>query len=251
MAANPFRTMTQATLDLDTPHETSCLLAPSRLWLLTLQVSWSAEITRCSSRPTSGRRRSVPPPPGARKGSISASRPAPSDHAEILWSGPHGRARARALELLQPSALLALSRCLEEVTPPPLTLSPPPTGDEDFLQGMGSDFEAGAGASRAKGAAGRGSVAQRHRASPGAGWGGALWAAFWAAFPCLDESEGHPGCKSRVRDLARPMRTCPVLLRVFRVFRFPCDRVSSAGLEASREPRVGSGARQRLCRPCF
>ena len=54
LAANPFRTMTQATLDLDTPHETSCLLAPSRLWLLTLQVSWSAEITSRSSRPTMG-----------------------------------------------------------------------------------------------------------------------------------------------------------------------------------------------------
>ena len=198
-----------------------------------------------------GRRRSVPPPPGARKGLISASRPAPSDRAEIPWSGPHGRARARAIELLQPSALSRYRRCREEVPPPPLTLSPPPTGDEDFLQGMGNDFEAGAGASRAKGAAGRGSVAQRHFMSRGGWLGGAFRAAFSAAFACLEEPEGHTGCKSRVRDLPRPMRTCPVLLRVFRVFRFPCDRVSSAGLEASREPRVGSAARQRLCRPCF
>ena len=121
-----------------------------------------------------GRRRSVPPPPGARKGSISASRPAPSDRAEILWSGPHGRARARALELLQPSALLALSRCLEEVPPPPLTLSPPPTGDEDFPQGIGSEVEAGAGAHLAKGAAGRRSVAQRHFISYGGLVGGCI-----------------------------------------------------------------------------
>ena len=171
-----------------------------------------------------GRRRSVPPPPGACKGSICASRRAPSDRAEILWSGAHGRARARAIELLLPSACLALSRCLEEVAPPPLTLSPPHTGDEDFLQGMGNEFEAGAGASRAKGAAGRGSVAQRHFMSRGGCLGGAFRAAFSAAFACLEEPEGHTGCKSRVRDLPRPMRTCPVHFRVFRVFRFPCDR---------------------------
>ena len=116
---------------------------------------------------------------------------------------------------------------------------------------MGNDFEAGAGASRAKGAAGRGSVAQRHFMSRGGWLGGAFRAAFSAAFACLEEPEGHTGCKSRVRDLPRPMRTCPVLLRVFRVFRFPCDRVSSAGLDGLAGAACGFGSASEALQTMF
>ena len=196
-----------------------------------------------------GRRRSVPPPPGARKGSISASRPAPSDRAEIPWSGPHGRARARAIELLQPSALSRYRRCREEVPPPPLTLSPPPTGDEDFLQDIGSDFEPGAGAHCAKSAAGRRSVAWRHFMSRG-GWSGVHFRSHFRphslvlrSLKVISGANPMPVTSRNRCAHVRSLCSCSVCSD-FRV-----TVVSRAGPEASREPRVGLGARQRLCKP--
>ena len=193
----------------------------------------------------------MPPPPGARNGSICASRRAPSDRADISWLGPYGRARARAIELLLPSALSRYRRCLEEVPPPPLTLSPPPQVTRTSSRAWATILRPAPApvARRAPPAA----VPWRSATSclGGAGWGVHFGPHFQPHLLVWKSLKVIPGANpvsvtSRVRCAhVRSLCVCSVCSD-FRVTAY-----SRAGLEASREPRVGSGARQRLCRPCF